>query len=190
MICSALIGAYDLLPCSHWRASTSVPVEVSYNKKSDMESLYRAEIVYITTTEWEQELQLLFEDLQAVASGEAGDDDEDDSERAERIKKAIDKIKYVYPHINTRQKLVSTSVEELMSHPDISAVLSSTKTIAQSTKKKFALAIRRYIDSGDSDGKTSAHWPLVKLVRVYVKADILKSGIVLVVSPQFTPTNL
>lgn len=163
-----------------------MPVEVSYNKKTDRESLYRAEIIYITAEEWEQELQLLFQDLEAVASEETGDDDENDSERAERINQAMDKIKYVYPHIDTRQKLASASLEGLMRHPDVRGVLNSTIPIAHSSKKSFAAAIKGYIDSGDSDGKTSAHWPLVKLVKVYVKAPILESGIVLVVSPNLS----
>jgi hypothetical protein len=183
IVLSALIGSRDLLPSSAWRASTAVPVEVSYNKSADKEALFRAEISYVTKAEWKQELQQLFEDLQAVALDAGDDNDDNDLERTRRIDQSLDKIKYVYPHINSRAKLLSTSVEELLGHPDVRYVLDSTKKIFESTKKQFAASIKHYIDSGDQDGKTSTHWPLLKLVKVFVKAPILESGIVLVVSP-------
>jgi hypothetical protein len=156
---------------------------VSYNKSADKEALYRAEISYVTTAEWNQELHLLFEDLQSAALDAGDDDGDNDLERARRIDQSFDKIKYVYPHINSRAKLLSTSVEELLGHPEVRDVLDSTKKIFKSTKKQFAASIKRYIDSGDPDGKTSSHWPLLKLVKVFVKAPILESGIVLVVRP-------
>lgn len=96
IILSALIGSRDLLPSSAWHASTAVPVEVSYNKSADKEVLYRAEISYATTAEWKQELQLLFEDLQAVALDASGDNDDNDLERTRRIDQSLDKIKYVF----------------------------------------------------------------------------------------------
>lgn len=117
-----------MLPSSTWRASTAVPVEVSYNRDRDPAAAFRAEVVYISKDEWRQELDSLYDgmlraslghvhrnltfvDVKAADSGGEGDDGEDDSERKDRMNKALDKIKYVYPSIRSFAKLKSTSPE-------------------------------------------------------------------------------
>jgi len=124
--------------------------------------MFRAEVVYITAEEWQAELTTIFEDIDGSASDEG---DEVDEERKERIKQSLDKIKCVYPHINTRSKLESASVEQLLEDAEVFKLLGSTQKIRKRTRHQLSDAIRQYIDSGDNTG--SAHyWPLVGRVRV------------------------
>ncbi|KAE9365442.1 hypothetical protein N431DRAFT_549648 [Stipitochalara longipes BDJ] len=182
---NALIGCNNLLPSSSWRASTAVPTEVSYNKSMDAEKLFRAEVVYITAAEWQAELESIFEDIHASATDE---NNEVDEERKERIKQSFDKIKCVYPHINTRSKFESTSVEQLLEDSAVFQLLGSTQTIEKRTRLQLSDAIKSYIDSGDNTG-SAHHWPLVGRVRVFVKSSILEPGIVLVDLPGNLDSN-
>lgn len=119
-------------------------------------------MVYITAEEWQEELTAIFEDIPGSATDE---DNEVDEERKERIKQSFDKIKCVYPHINTCSKLESASVAQLLEDAEIFKLLGSTQTIKKRTRHQLSDAIRQYIDSGDNTD--SAHyWPLVGRVRV------------------------
>jgi hypothetical protein len=117
----------------------------------------------VTLIRSSEELESIFEDLSQQTSATDGDN-EVDEELKERIKQSFDKIKCVYPHINTRQKLESSSVEELLGHPDVQPVLGTTKAIEKRTRPQLSDEIRIYIDSGDSNGM--AHWPLVTIVKI------------------------
>jgi hypothetical protein len=118
-------------------------------------------VVYISSADWRAELESIFEDIHAP---ETDEDNEIDKERKERIKQSFDKIKCVYPHINTRAKLESSSAEELLDNPKVRDLLGSTMTIEKETRSQLSDEIKQYLDSGDNHGST--HWPLVALVRV------------------------
>jgi hypothetical protein len=148
---------------------------------------FRAEVVYITPAEWREELQSIFEDLEQESTNEG--DNAVDEEQKERIKQSLDKIKCVYPHINTRSKLESTSIDSLLESPEVEVcnVLGSTRTIEKRTRAQLSDAIRPCIDSGDNSG--SSHWPIVKLVRLFIKSSILEPGIILVDLPGNSDSN-
>jgi hypothetical protein len=144
-----------------------------------------AEVVYITPAEWREELQSIFEDLEQASTNE--EDNAVDEEQKERIKQSLDKIKCVYPHINTRSKLESTSIDYLLESPEVCNVLGSTRTIEKRTRAQLSDAIRPCIDSGDNSD--SSHWPIVKLVRIFIKSSILEPGIILVDLPGNSDSN-
>ncbi len=152
----------------------AVITELNYNKSSDPDKLFRAEVVYLSAAEWRSELESIFEDIHTEqASATEGDgENEVDEERKGRIKQSFDKIKCVYPHINTRAKLDSASVEELLA--PVSPLLGSTKLIEKRTRPQLSDEIRQYIDSGDNTA--SVHWPLVSVVRLFVKSSVLEPG--------------
>jgi hypothetical protein len=150
----------------------AVPTEVSYNKSLDKDKLFRAEVVYITQAEWREELDSLFEELCGEQVSATDEDNDIDEERIERINQGLDKIKYVYPHINTRQKLESASIEDLLT--EVRDILGSTRLIEKHTRSAFSDEIRQYIDSGEQSSKKTPHcWPLIKLCRVFVKSSVL-----------------
>ncbi|EKD14365.1 uncharacterized protein L3040_008278 [Drepanopeziza brunnea f. sp. 'multigermtubi'] len=188
---NALLEEEDLLPADDEKACTAVCVEISSNTEP-MEA-YRAKIERISTEDWKIELEKLFQDISDQALNKDGEDGEPDLERDMRIKTAFQKLTCVYPHIETIADLKSYTVSNLLNHPNIKDVLGKTRHIVKETLDEFAAAIKPYIDSSKSKqggGKQSfAHWPLVKLVQLWVKSTILQHGIVLVDLPGSMDTN-
>jgi hypothetical protein len=82
-------------------------------------------------------------------------------------------------------KLLEMSPEELIEEHQLSRILGKRIRIFKSTAKEFSKAIKSYIDSSNKEaaGQSSAYWPLVRLVKVYIKSNILKHGLVLVDMP-------
>lgn len=195
---SSLINALlmmQVLPRNEEVASTAVPVEVSYNNDNDPAQLFRAVIEGISETEFTREVQQLFEDFESweATDADSEDDSEDDGEDHERhieiyqrMNNTIEKIKWLYPDIQSVEDLDSTTAEELLDEPHVQKMLDSKKYVHATTESAFADNIKQYIESSKpkkGDKVVISLWPLVKVVRIYVKADILKSGIILVDLP-------
>lgn len=180
---NAIIGFPKLLPSSAERACTAVPVEVSFNKSNDPNAKFRAEVVYFSQDEWRVELEQFFADITAQENiNNDGDDDGADEERQDRIKIFIDKIKFVYSEFSTRtlEKLKASNVEALLMHSALKGVIGCSKEIRKSNRADLAGSLLAHVDSGDSsEGIT--FWPLIKLVKVFVKSSVLEHGLTLVV---------
>ncbi|KAF4627197.1 hypothetical protein G7Y89_g10955 [Cudoniella acicularis] len=188
-IVNALLGIPHLLPCTTGRACTAVVVEVSYNKSSDPLAKFRAEVVYISKEEWSSELEQIFEDTNSEIAGREGENDEPDTERVERVRQTLDKLRAVYPHIKSIESLRSTTTFDLLNHNAVCEILGGTRSIELGSRSEFSQAIAKYVDSGNSSKKKFAQWPLVKLVKIYVKAPILENGITLVDLPGNSDSN-
>ncbi|TVY91158.1 Nuclear GTPase SLIP-GC, partial [Lachnellula willkommii] len=189
-IVNALLGMKDLLPSMTGRACTAVVVEVSKNEVDDIASRFRARIFFMTKDEWKAELEQLFLDLQPEAAAMDDDDDETDpDERNDRINHAFDRVKAVYPHIEDIDGLKATSAAALLEHSSVSKLFGFPAEIAHASKTEFSKALKIYVDSGKSNSKAAALWPLVKLVKVFVKAPILDTGITLVDLPGSSDSN-
>lgn len=132
---NALLGFKDLLPTSCYRATTAVVVQIAYNFDNDPDKAFSSDFMFITTGEWRQELDQIFTDLKYDEN-----DDDDDEEREHRMKETFDKIRYVYPHIQRREKLKTTSVEKLLGHPSVKDVLGKQAKLKMETKK---ISLRR-----------------------------------------------
>jgi len=82
-----------------------------------------------------------------------------------------------------------TTKSPLSKHPDVQKLLGKTKTVMghQNDAESFSESLRPYMDSmpavhGDS-GIEFAAWPLIKVVHIFIKSDVLKNGIALVDLP-------
>ncbi|KAH8820314.1 hypothetical protein F5884DRAFT_866052 [Xylogone sp. PMI_703] len=186
---NALLEYDDLLPTSHEKACTAVAIEIAYNHNASEDRLFRGEIVFVTRDEFRRELNQLFEDLGESDMPDDDDDIEEDLDREGRIAESVDKLKYVYPQINTTEKLKEHSAEELLEHPAVRDVIGTTREIYGGDKESFADILRQYTESDEYGKKTSALWPLVKVVKIFVKSEILKDGIVLVDLPGSMDSN-
>jgi hypothetical protein len=85
--------------------------------------------------------------------------------------------------------LAESSVEELMREESVRNVLGTTKTFEKSRPELFYTELQRYVDSKekstsskdkdksskDKVKKTMEFWPLIKVVRIYTKADALST---------------
>ncbi|EMR90498.1 putative tat pathway signal sequence protein [Botrytis cinerea BcDW1] len=190
---NSVLGLEDLLPADDEKACTAVICEISWNPRNDPAAAYVAIIDRISKEDWESELENLFRNLADKISNKDGDIEEPDLERDERIKTAFGKVKCVYPSIKSLEALQRQTVATLMNHCNVRDILGQSKTIRSDDLLKFADSIKPYIDSSNFKEENGtyefAQWPLVKLVRLQIKAEVLKTGIVLVDLPGSMDTN-
>ncbi|KAH8422747.1 uncharacterized protein LDX57_000503 [Aspergillus melleus] len=187
---NALIDEEKMLPTDCMRASTAVPTEISYNYG---ESQYRAEIKFVDRHEWEKELRALLMDLDEKTTGEIGENIASKSEAGI----ALAKIKAVYPWLETRE-IMATPVEILLNHPNVSGLLGSERVVEENKRQTFHRKVRIYLDS---KGKSRVSikkaqpysnmslWPLIRVVRIFVKAPALATGAVSVDLPGIFDSN-
>ncbi|KAK1573636.1 Dynamin family-domain-containing protein [Colletotrichum navitas] len=174
---NAVLHENSLLPTNVMRACTAVVTEVSYNHDDDKESPYRAEVEFISRDEWMREVSILFKQLD-TNGGSMKDDKNADSDAA----RARAKLKAVYPSLDM-QRLATKSPAKLADLPDVREVLGTTKTMKASNTTDIKSLLKPFIDSKDKDDDTAAHWPLVKAVKIFTKAEALSSGIIIVDLP-------
>jgi hypothetical protein len=175
-----------VLPRNEEVASTAVPVEVSYNTDEAAEHRFKATIEGISKAEFTKEVKNLFRNKELYNEGLEGEDDEIDVEGYQQMLTTIEKIKWVYPYLQNIDDIDDTSAEELLNEEYVQKMLDSMEEVQASSELQFSHNIKKYIESSKpKEGEDSAIslWPLVKVVRIYVKADILRSGIILVDLP-------
>ncbi|KAA8571370.1 hypothetical protein EYC84_001374 [Monilinia fructicola] len=183
---NALIDEEMVVPANAMRASTSVVTEISWNDSDDPEKVFRAEIEFISETEWKEEMEILLDDLKNATKGE------DVSVRSgSEASTAFAKISAVWPGV-TLAKLKGMTSDELFQQVDgVSNILDCHLDIFDRKAKSFSQQINAYIDSNNkqNSSKEISYWPLVRCVRIYTKAEILRHGLVLVDLPGLGDSN-
>ncbi|OHW92202.1 tat pathway signal sequence [Colletotrichum incanum] len=167
-------GRPDLLPTNCMRACTAVATELSYNHDEDEENPYRAEVEFISRDEWVREVSNLLKDL--ITDEDLTTDNMDPNSDGAR---ALAKIQAVYPSLEM-DVLVATTSAELADHPNVRQILGTTKVMKAPTAWEIREQVQPYVDSKDKDDDTTAHWPLVKVVRIFTKAEVLSNGVTIV----------
>jgi len=106
----------------------------------------------------------------------------------------------VYPS-KKKDELATTTVERLMNEPEVKALLGTTQQIQNSRPIPFYRALQYYVDSKEKatedeknqkakgEKKQMECWPLIKVVRIYTKADALSTGAVIVDLPGVHDSN-
>src|SRR5271169_3866850 len=85
-------------------------------------------------------------------------------------------------------------VDYFLNDPSVKALLDSSVNIKEGHCKDFEMKIARYIDStpavlSTESGQSGPFWPLVKKITIYLKAQVLQSGVVLFDVPGVGDTN-
>lgn len=167
------------------RASTCVAVEISYNQSNDLQHAFRAEVDFVTVEERADEFDILITDIKNRPVSEqlvvgSGTD----------ASMAFAKLSALYPGVSI-SRLVDMSPFEPANQRELSKVLGKSITVQGSTAPEFSEAVNVYIDSSNkgTGADEFAYWPLVRMVRVFVTLDILKSGLVLVDLPGLGDSN-
>ncbi|KAI1752357.1 hypothetical protein F4782DRAFT_530612 [Xylaria castorea] len=193
---NTLLEEDKLVPTNCFRACTAVVTEVSYNYSDNPDHRYIAEIEFISVDDWDRELGYLFHDLNE-SSGEASVEGQLEGSDAGI---AWAKIKAVYPTL-TKKTIEQTSAKALASDPAVKWLLGTTKTVREPTASELYKATQIYmgskkktsfapLDSEENDsGPKMELWPLIKVVRIYTKADVLSSGAVIVDLPGVQDSN-
>ncbi|KAL8683181.1 MAG: hypothetical protein Q9186_000793 [Xanthomendoza sp. 1 TL-2023] len=193
-VINAILDHERLVPTSCFRACTAVVNEVSYNHE---EIPYRAEVEFIQPTDWEKELKTLFQDL-LDSNGKISRQCTNDETEAGI---AYAKIKAVYPK-KTKDDIANSSIESMLH--EVSEILGKTHHIDDSDCVQFYRRLQKFVEaSGDrkqekvKQEEVSYHteremefWPLIKVVRLYVKAPVLSTGAVIVDLPGVHDSNV
>ncbi|KAI1268139.1 hypothetical protein F5Y18DRAFT_377543 [Xylariaceae sp. FL1019] len=193
-VINALLDEERLLPTNCLRACTASPTEISFNYSDDPQELYRAEIEFITSEDWIRELDVLYTDF-LDGNGEVSRDATNmDSDAGV----AYAKMKAVYPHM-TREMIAEAQPRALANQPAVRAILGTVKTMKEHTPKDLYKRMQYYVDSKEKSTGTGDYrkkvgvemecWPLIKVVRIYTKADALSTGAVIVDLPGVQDSN-
>ncbi|KAL8913784.1 MAG: hypothetical protein Q9171_001518 [Xanthocarpia ochracea] len=172
------------------RACTAVVTEISYN---DQAIPYRAEIEFIQWADWEKELRILFQELQ----DSNGRISKDCTSKGTDAGVAYAKIKAVYPERN-KDDIANSVIEDLLG--ELAHILGTTRKIDESDHLRFYNRIQSFINSqerlrGEKEKDRTKHhterglWPLIKVVRLYVKSPALATGAVIVDLPGMHDSN-
>ena len=189
-VINAMLDEERLVPTNCMRACTAVVTEISYNYQ---EQPYCAEIEFISIEDWAKELNVLFQDLldgDGKVSRECANEDTDAGV-------AYAKIRAVYPQ-KTKEDISNSNIDSLLR--EVSHILGSRRSIKEKDSLVFYKKLQTYVDSKeksmgkkDKDGKKEKRerefWPLIKVVRLYVKSPALATGAVIVDLPGVHDAN-
>lgn len=187
---NALLDEDKLLVTSGWRACTAVICEISYNEMDDPQKAYRAEIEFVSQESWDQDLQRLYGDI--VEDNHLSSAKSDGKTEAGI---AYAKIKAVYPDL-TDSMIAQHTAKSLAKRASVAEVLGTTRRISCNTANDLCTAVQKYMDSkekstkvGPKKEKDMAFWPLIKVVRIFCRAEVLSTGLVVVDLPGVADSN-
>lgn len=189
-VINAMLDEERLVPTNCMRACTAVVTEISYNFE---EAPYRAQIEFIAPADWEKELKTLFEDLLDSDGKVSRDSSNEDTDAGI----AYAKIKAVYPR-KTKEDIANTTIATMLR--EVSHVLGNSRNIKETDSLLFYKKLQSFVDSkekatgkDDKDKKKERRemefWPLIRVVRIYVKSRALATGAVIVDLPGVHDAN-
>ncbi|ORY18048.1 hypothetical protein BCR34DRAFT_474147 [Clohesyomyces aquaticus] len=195
-VINAMLEEERLVPTNCMRACTAVVTEISWNYNTEPSSKYRAEIEFIAAADWEKELHALMKEFltdNGTLSKEASDQGTDAGV-------AWAKFHAVYPKV-AKDMLGDCGVSGLMTEKSVQNVLGTTLKINKANPEPFYRELQKYVDSKEkSTGKdkdkenrklihSMEYWPLIKVVKIYVRAPALSTGAVIVDLPGVHDSN-
>lgn len=189
-VLNALLGEEIVVPTNGMRACTAVPTELSWNKFEEPTKKYRAVIEFVNENDWRRELEIL---LDEIAEDPKSVTANDDSEAGV----ALAKVKAVYPAITKDDLAKVFSVDDLLDVPWVRHHLGGVRRIKGASAEEFYEALQRYIDTSADESETTARrgpkqpelWPLVKCVKIYLRAEALSTGATVVDLPGVQDSN-
>ncbi|KAK0709452.1 hypothetical protein B0T26DRAFT_754658 [Lasiosphaeria miniovina] len=186
-ILNTLLEVPELLPSSNSEASTSCACKVLWNRDNRPQHRFRAEIVFRSRKDVAKELEATYKEIRdrdAYAEDEEDDDEDRMHQIAEmeaQISEGLKKISAVWGV--KEEELKDMTAESLLeSNQDVLALLDTTKRISSADADEFSEIVKPYIDASDNTYGFKA-WPLINEAKLFIKADILKHGLVLVDLP-------
>ncbi|KAJ3054606.1 hypothetical protein HK097_001334 [Rhizophlyctis rosea] len=149
---------------------------------------YEADIEFLTRDDWRTELENLKKDIGV------GPVKMKKAEQTDEEKVAWAKIHAVYPMLLPHE-IIKSDVESLLTTGICKDVLGTVKHIVEKESEDFLKRIIQYVDAKPKTTRKQRakveqeFWPLVRVVRIRVKADALKTGAVLVDLPGAHDSN-
>lgn len=189
------------MTASSMRASTSVPTEVwiaiplviidkadhtsqiLWNESEKLEETHMAHIEFLSMDDWMKEVN---ECLITI---------EEDLEAAHKItietSASYAKLCLVYPSIDVLE-LDKHERLAILKAIDLSPYLGKTQIITERRVTEFRKRVSKFIDASnlsEAEEQPTCMSPLIRVVRVYLKAKILNAGLVFVDLPGFGDSN-
>jgi GTPase SAR1 family protein len=191
-VINAVLQEERLVPTNCMRACTAVVTEMSYNDSNNESARYRAEIEFIQPEDWRRELKVLFQEVFDSVSGMSKEVNNPDSIAGV----AYAKMRAVY-HKHTKESLQRSTTDQLMNVPSIKPILGTVRRINSRDCASFYQRLQHYVDSQQNLNNKKSNqpkrelqlWPLIKVVRIYTKADALSTGAVIVDLPGVHDSN-
>lgn len=190
-VINALLNEERLVPTNCMRACTAVVTEISYNYEETYP--YCAQIEFISPADWRKELETLFQDLLDGDGKLSRDCTNEDTDAGI----AYAKIKAVYPR-KTKEDIANSSIQTMLQ--EVSHILGKSREIHETDSLVFYRKLQSFVDSKekstgnkDKDKKKERKemevWPLIRVVRIYVKSRALATGAVIVDLPGVHDAN-
>ncbi|KAJ7109880.1 hypothetical protein C8R44DRAFT_265806 [Mycena epipterygia] len=167
---STLLNAllqHQLLSASAAGACTAVPTEISYKDVQHIE----ADVEFISREEWRKEVCRLIEDTtdKTVDTSEGPADHSDIGPAYQSREKLLG----VYPCLRGVDP-AQWVVEDLLNDPQISQYLGGEQSFSASESANFQKELDQFLASGSlTNSDTRKFWPLVKMVKIRGKFDVL-----------------
>ncbi|KAM0557015.1 hypothetical protein ACHAPJ_005695 [Fusarium lateritium] len=208
---ASLLRIPDLFPSGHAGAATACVGKVSWDWDTPSKRSFRAKITFRKKNDIEDTLESLLRDFQRLSDLEAtsslskaslGNNDGDGSEVEDMIKYRIEHempmVKCVWRlNKSDLQRAVDNRTDRssfrgvvqwlLAQNPGALQYLQDgVKEFKESNKEKLREKVTPFLTSMEAKhgtGRDFAVWPLVEDVHMYVKSDILKTGMTLVDLP-------
>ncbi|KAK5195290.1 hypothetical protein LTR92_005420 [Exophiala xenobiotica] len=193
-VINAMLDEERLVPTNCMRACTAVVTEISYNYEGG--APYRAEVEFISRDDWLKMLKVMFQDLLDGSGQVSRECTNEDSESGI----AYAQVKAVYPKL-TKEEMEHVPIDRLMSHDNVKC-LGTTRNLEADDPLPFYKKLQHYVDSkektsgrkedGEKEKKKPREmefWPLIRMVRLYVKAPALATGAVIVDLPGVHDSN-
>ncbi|GJC95569.1 tat pathway signal sequence [Colletotrichum higginsianum] len=194
---NAVLDEERVVPTNCMRACTAVITEISWNTNEDPAKKYRAEIEFITQAEWTTEVIALHRDILDLNGNLSPDIRNIDSDAG--IAYAV--LRAVYPK-HTDQQFRETDPFVLANFVKVREVIGKTQVVEEAECGSFYSKIQSFVDSEEKHSKnaaepankapheqTMAFWPLIKVVRIFLKSEVVSSGVVLVDLPGGRDSN-
>ncbi|OAL29940.1 hypothetical protein AYO22_01846 [Fonsecaea multimorphosa] len=180
-VINAVLDEERLLPTSCMRACTAVVTEISYNHQGG--APYRAVVEFISKEDWRKTLNVLFQDLVNSSGQVFSDYTNEDSESGS----AYAQVKAVYPRL-TKEEMVQVPIDKLMEHQNV-AYLDTKRVIESGDVTTFYKELQGFVGSKEKKTRETEFWPLIRVVKLYVKAPVLATGAVIVDLPGMHDSN-
>ena len=186
-VINALLDEESLIPTSGMRACTATVTEISWNYKAG-KTKYNADIHFQTISEWKDEMEILFGDI-----NEEGQLESDIKNPESEAGIAFAKIKAVYPEMIVQIFLKSNPeqlINELLKQIADQNIMGSVKHIGDDYVESFTKKLQAYVDAGETPQELPEStklskpamqvWPLITVVKIRTNAPVLSTGVVLV----------
>ncbi|KAF3218989.1 hypothetical protein TWF679_000400 [Orbilia oligospora] len=200
---NALLGCGGIAPTSGSSACTCVATEFG-GRTSDMHSKFYAIVEYISREDFEQEVQALRQEIQDKGGTIDYDEDNDldttmessdtrsqyttDGSSLQSYDAAIDKLKALFPGFQERD--LSGISEKVRALYETEPLKSGKRVIESNNDSEFVDEVFKVVSAKNgSSGNEPELWPLVKVVKIYLDSDVLRTGAVLVDLPGIQDSN-